>query len=64
MAVFSKVILLMHQHVDKGLLVLFFFQLPEHRLLRLRHRTADAMALAPELADTDAGGRDFAHAMT
>lgn len=51
----------MHQHLDKGLLVFFFFQLLEHIFLRLCHRTADAMAFALEFADADAGGGEFGH---
>jgi hypothetical protein len=61
MTVFSKVILLMHQHVQKGVLVRLLFQLLEHGFLRLGHRTPDAMTFALELAHADTRRGKFAH---
>lgn len=63
MAELPHIVLLMHQKVKKRLLVRFFFQLLEHAFLMLGHRTANAMPLAPELADVDAGGRNAGHSM-
>jgi hypothetical protein len=57
MAVFAQISLLMHQHVDKGVLVPFPFQLLEQGFLIPGHRTAKAMTFALEFAHTDAGGR-------
>ena len=59
--IFSHIALLMHQHVQKGMLVFFLFKRLKQGFLSLRHRTANTMAVALELANINAWRRNFAH---
>jgi len=56
---FAHAGLLQFQHVYKRLPVFVLFQFFEQRLLRLGHRTSDAMAFAFEFTDVDAGAGRF-----
>ena len=61
MGVFSHIALLQHQKFHKSLLVIPALQRFEHLLLRLRHRTADTVTSALELAHINARARKFGH---
>ena len=53
MAILAQAGLLSDKHFHEGFAVLVLLELFEQRLLRFRHRTADAMPFAFEFADID-----------
>ena len=63
MGVPAHVFLLCHQQLDVGCLVFALLQRLEGFLLRLRHRTADAVTFAPKLAHVDTGARNLFHCL-